>query len=129
MLTFFRKLRKSLMDSGSAKKYTLYAIGEIALVVVGILIALQINNYNENRKNRGQDLKHSHAERRRRNLIAAAALIRRMEIPLRRRISSVRFSDFVLCIAALRIVLFKASRLAAHFKMPENIFELSIKFC
>jgi hypothetical protein len=32
------------------KKYTLYAIGEIALVVIGILIALQINNWNENRK-------------------------------------------------------------------------------
>jgi len=39
-----------LIQSDSAKKYLLYAFGEIALVVIGILIALQINNWNENRK-------------------------------------------------------------------------------
>jgi len=52
MLTFLRKIRKSLIDSGSTHKYLLYAIGEIALVVIGILIALQINNWNEWRKDR-----------------------------------------------------------------------------
>lgn len=50
MLAFLRKIRKSLIESGSARKYLLYAIGEIALVVIGILIALQINNWNEYRK-------------------------------------------------------------------------------
>jgi hypothetical protein len=50
MITFLRKIRKSLLMSGSTKKYILYAVGEIALVVFGILIALQINNWNENRK-------------------------------------------------------------------------------
>lgn len=50
MLTFLRKIRKSLIESGSTRKYMLYAIGEIALVVIGILIALQINNWNEDRK-------------------------------------------------------------------------------
>jgi hypothetical protein len=50
MLTFLRKIRKSLINSGSARRYFLYAIGEIALVVIGILIALQINNWNEDRK-------------------------------------------------------------------------------
>ena len=54
MLTFFRKIRKALLDSGSTGKYLLYAIGEIALVVIGILIALQINNWNENRKTQDQ---------------------------------------------------------------------------
>lgn len=39
-----------MIDSGSVQKYTLYAIGEVALVVIGILIALQINNLNEKRK-------------------------------------------------------------------------------
>jgi hypothetical protein len=50
MLNFFRRLRKSLLHSGAFRKYLLYAIGEIALVVIGILIALQINTWNENKK-------------------------------------------------------------------------------
>ena len=37
-----------MIESGSTRKYLLYAIGEIALVVIGILIALQINNWNQN---------------------------------------------------------------------------------
>lgn len=45
-----QKIRKSLIDSGSVRRYILYALGEIILVVIGILIALQINNWNENRK-------------------------------------------------------------------------------
>ncbi len=57
MLTFLRKIRKSLIDSGSAQKYLFYAIGEIALVVIGILIALQINNWNEERKDREMEKK------------------------------------------------------------------------
>ena len=49
MLTILRRIRRSLIDSGGARKYLLYAIGEITLVVIGILIALQINNWNQNR--------------------------------------------------------------------------------
>ena len=49
MISIFRKLRKSLIKSGNTRKYLLYAIGEIALVVIGILIALQINNWNQKR--------------------------------------------------------------------------------
>ena len=55
MLTFLRKIRRSLIESGSARKYLLYAVGEIALVVIGILIALQINNRNEWRKDRQKE--------------------------------------------------------------------------
>jgi hypothetical protein len=44
MLTLLRKIRKSLIDSGAIQKYLLYALGEIALVVIGILLAIQINN-------------------------------------------------------------------------------------
>lgn len=49
MLKFFRKIRQNLIDKGYVKRYLLYAIGEILLVVIGILIALQINNWNANR--------------------------------------------------------------------------------
>ena len=55
MLTLLRKIRKSLIGSGSSKQYLLYAIGEIALVVIGILIALQINNWNERSKEREKE--------------------------------------------------------------------------
>ncbi|MFD2099648.1 DUF6090 family protein [Flagellimonas iocasae] len=51
MLKFFRKIRQNLLSEGKTGKYLKYAIGEIILVVIGILIALQINNWNENRKN------------------------------------------------------------------------------
>lgn len=50
MISFFRKKRKKLADDNKLLKYSRYAIGEIVLVVVGILIALQINNLNTERK-------------------------------------------------------------------------------
>ena len=50
MIKFFRKIRYNLMEQNKTGKYLKYAIGEIVLVVIGILIALQINNWNENRK-------------------------------------------------------------------------------
>ena len=50
MINFFRKTRKKLADDNKPMKYMRYAIGEIILVVIGILIALQINNWNEERK-------------------------------------------------------------------------------
>jgi len=46
MLKFFRKIRQQLLSENSYSKYLLYAVGEIILVVIGILIALQINNWN-----------------------------------------------------------------------------------
>lgn len=59
MVKIFRKIRQHLLTenqpgqsgrSGKYSKYLLYAIGEIVLVVIGILIALQVNNWNEQRK-------------------------------------------------------------------------------
>jgi hypothetical protein len=52
MLPFFRKIRFKLAENNQFFKYSRYAIGEIVLVVIGILIALQINNWNEERKSR-----------------------------------------------------------------------------
>jgi len=50
MIKFFRKIRHRLLTENKFSKYLLYAIGEIVLVVIGILIALSINNWNENKK-------------------------------------------------------------------------------
>jgi len=47
MIKFFRKIRQQLLTENKFTKYLLYAIGEIVLVVIGILIALQINNNNQ----------------------------------------------------------------------------------
>ena len=52
MINFFRKTRKKMADDNRPIKYMRYAIGEILLVVIGILIALSINNWNEKRKDK-----------------------------------------------------------------------------
>ena len=63
MINFFRKTRKKLADDNKPLKYMRYAVGEIVLVVIGILIALSINNWNENRKNRIEEAKMLHSFR------------------------------------------------------------------
>ena len=50
MINFYRKIRRKLANENQFIKYSRYAIGEIALVMIGILLALQVNNWNENRK-------------------------------------------------------------------------------
>ncbi len=50
MIKFFRKIRQKALTENKFGKYLTYAIGEIILVVIGILIALGVNNWNENRK-------------------------------------------------------------------------------
>lgn len=57
MIKFFRNIRKSLLDEGKTANYLKYAIGEIVLVVIGILIALQINNWNDQLKINDQEIK------------------------------------------------------------------------
>ncbi|WP_282043666.1 DUF6090 family protein [Winogradskyella flava] len=55
MIKFFRQIRLNLMETGKTSKYFKYAIGEIILVVIGILIALQINNWNEGKKAKAKE--------------------------------------------------------------------------
>ncbi|MEZ4856397.1 MAG: DUF6090 family protein [Gelidibacter sp.] len=50
MIKLFKNIRKNMLKEGKTANYLKYAIGEIVLVVIGILIALQINNWNEQRK-------------------------------------------------------------------------------
>jgi len=54
MIKFFRKIRQKMLSENKFSKYLLYAIGEILLVMIGILLALQVNNWNE--KNKKEDI-------------------------------------------------------------------------
>lgn len=56
MIKFFRKIRQKLLSENRFTKYLLYAIGEIILVVIGILIALQVNNLNNQAKKHNQEI-------------------------------------------------------------------------
>ncbi|WP_283637018.1 DUF6090 family protein [Aquaticitalea lipolytica] len=57
MIKLFRNIRKNLLTEGKTSKYFKYAIGEIILVVIGILIALQINTWNNNNEERNLEVK------------------------------------------------------------------------
>jgi len=56
MIKFFRKIRQKVLTENKFSKYFIYAIGEIILVVIGILIALQINNWNQNQSDRKKEV-------------------------------------------------------------------------
>ena len=56
MFRFFRQLRKNLIGNGQVRRYLFYALGEIALVVIGILLALQIDAWNEERLDRKKEI-------------------------------------------------------------------------
>ena len=58
MIKFFRRIRQRLLSEGRLGKYLLYAFGEIVLVVIGILIALQVNNNNIDRLDRENEVKY-----------------------------------------------------------------------
>ncbi len=55
MIKAFRNIRQKLLHSGKLKSYMAYAIGEIALVMIGILLALQVNNWNQTRLQRTEE--------------------------------------------------------------------------
>ena len=57
MIAFFRKVRQKLISQGRIMRYMTYAIGEIVLVVIGILIALQLNNWNADYQAGKEELK------------------------------------------------------------------------
>ena len=55
MLFIFRKLRRSFFQPGKVRTYIAYAIGEIALIMIGILLALQVSDWNQTRKDRAEE--------------------------------------------------------------------------
>ncbi len=64
MIKFFRKIRYDLMEKNKTGKYLKYAIGEIVLVVIGILIALSINNWNtQQNKNKAENVSYANIKR------------------------------------------------------------------
>ncbi|WP_445384082.1 hypothetical protein ACT6NV_08640 [Robiginitalea sp. IMCC44478] len=58
MLRFFRQIRQRLLTDNKFSKYLLYAVGEILLVVIGILIAMKVDDWNEERKDHLNELRH-----------------------------------------------------------------------
>lgn len=60
MITLFKKIRKRLLGEGRFTRYLIYAIGEIALVMIGILLALQINNWNQEHTDRSKENQYYH---------------------------------------------------------------------
>jgi len=58
MLTFIRKTKNTLLMEGRIVKYMLYGTGEVLLVAIGILLAFSVDNWNENRKDRGQEIEY-----------------------------------------------------------------------
>ena len=56
MIHFFRNIRHNLLEKNNFRKYLTYTIGEVIIVIIGILIAIQINNWNEDRKDRKDEL-------------------------------------------------------------------------
>lgn len=58
MIKFFRHIRQRLLKEGKVSRYLAYALGEIVLVVIGILIALQVNNWNQENKAHQSELDH-----------------------------------------------------------------------
>ena len=57
MIKFYRNIRQKLLAADKTANYFKYAIGEIILVMIGILLALQVNNWNTNRINRYEEEK------------------------------------------------------------------------
>ncbi len=96
MIKFFRKIRQNLLLEGKTGRYLKYAIGEIVLVVIGILIALSINNWNEYRKETNFEQK----------------ILRELK------------SDFVYNESELNSNIIKSSKLASNGDSLLNLFKL-----
>ena len=88
MAHFLRNLRRRMIDSGRVRTYLAYAAGELLLIVVGILIAMQIGNWNTARQERGREL--TYLANIRTDLVANVALMDRFLVERRERISAAR---------------------------------------
>jgi hypothetical protein len=55
MIKLFRKIRQKMLSENKFRKYITYAVGEVILVVIGILIAVSINNWNQERQLKNEE--------------------------------------------------------------------------
>ena len=110
MIKFFRKIRLNMIKENRVSKYMLYAIGEIILVVFGILIALSINNWNEDRKSRKQEVKYL------KNLNSDVAL------EIQNNDSIINYRE-VTAKAAAHLLNFKTLETASDFLILENTIQ------
>ena len=86
MFRLFRKIREEILTDRTTRRYGSYAIGELILVVLGILIALQINNWNEERIEQRQIADYAHALIRdlERDVVMAAIIQREIDVLIRK---------------------------------------------
>ena len=84
MLKFFRKIRRKLLDGGKLKRYLIYAAGETFLVMIGILLALQVNNWNTQRLEASKNgkLLHKMSNEIQSNIDRAKDLIEKKEVSI-----------------------------------------------
>ena len=105
MIKFFRRIRQQLLAEGKTAKYFKYAIGEILLVMIGILLALQVNNWNEERKERLQE----------------QVLLRQLQTEFKSNLDQLEEK-----IAIHREIILSASKLLGYIDAPETRLKDSI---
>ncbi|MGW9686967.1 DUF6090 family protein [Flagellimonas sp. 2504JD1-5] len=118
MLKFFRKIRQKLLSENKLSKYLIYAIGEIILVVIGILIALQINNWNESKKLR--NVEKAYLNEVRNNLIQDTLLLNKV-ISARK----LRISRFIALDSSLN---YSFSKIIGVLPEPDKVDHISYFF-
>ena len=119
MIKFFRHIRKNLLLENKTSKYFKYAIGEIILVVIGILIALQINNWNTER------IEHKKEEN---YLINIKRDLNKQLVAINRNLNGEEFIYQSLTKANDNYKKYKKFRaLQEDFGLPENLKQINLK--
>lgn len=97
-MKIFRRMRSNFLKERKVKNYLLYAAGEILLVMIGILLALQVNNWNDQRKNRNSENKALHNlinefDRNHKDIVRVHGAKKKSEIEIRGYLQSINSSS------------------------------------
>ena len=115
MKGFLRDIRNKLVEEGRLRKYAVYAVSEIFLVVVGILIALQVNNWNESRKLDREEQ------------VVLKELRADLEINVRRLDSCLRYDEGV--VSSLDIIIEHLDKRLPYTEALDQHFPMIIEWC